>query len=78
DGNLISRIVPTFKQGEIVSTPRSLAFYAATEYGVVNLAGKSTWERAEAVISLAHPDFREDLIKEAEKMNIWRRSNKLK
>jgi len=78
DGNLISRIVPTFKQGEIVSTPRSLAFYAATEYGIVNLAGKSTWERAEAVISLAHPDFREDLIKEAEKMNIWRRSNKLK
>ena len=74
----MSRIVPTFAPGEIVSTPRSLAFYAATEYGVVNLAGLSTWERAEAVISLAHPDFREDLIREAEKMNIWRRSNKLR
>lgn len=78
DGNLESRIVPTFKPGEIVSTPRSLAFYAATEYGIVNLAGKSTWERAEDVISLAHPDFREDLIKEAEKMKIWRRSNKIR
>ncbi len=76
NGELESRIVPTFKPGEIVSTPRSLGFYAATEYGVVNLAGKSTWERAEAVISLAHPDFREDLIKEAEKMKIWRKSNK--
>lgn len=77
-GNLISRIVPTFKPGEIVSTPRSLAFYAATEYGVVNLAGKSTWERAEMVISIAHPDFREELIKQAEEMNIWRRSNKIR
>ena len=76
EGNLESRIVPTFKPGEIVSVPRSLAFYAVTEYGVVNLAGKSTWERAEAVISLAHPDFRDDLIREAEKMNIWRKSNK--
>lgn len=78
DGNLQSRIVPTFKPGEIVSTPRSLAFYAATEYGVVNLAGKSTWERAELVISIAHPDFREELIRQAEEMNIWRRSNKLR
>ncbi|MDO4482234.1 MAG: acetyl-CoA hydrolase/transferase C-terminal domain-containing protein [Bacillota bacterium] len=78
DGNLQSRIVPTFKPGEIVSTPRSLAFYAATEYGVVNLAGKSTWERAELVISIAHPDFREELIRQAEEMNIWRRSNKIR
>lgn len=78
DGNLQSRIVPTFKPGEIVSTPRSLAFYAATEYGVINLAGKSTWERAELVISIAHPDFREELIRQAEEMNIWRRSNKLR
>ena len=66
------------KSGEIVSTPRSLGFYLATEYGVVNLAGRSTWERAEMVISLAHPDFREELIQKAQEMNIWRRSNKLR
>ena len=77
-GNLQSRITPMLKSGEIVSTPRSLGFYLATEYGVVNLAGRSTWERAEMVISLAHPDFREELIQKAQEMNIWRRSNQLR
>jgi acyl-CoA hydrolase len=41
----------------------------------VNLKGKSTWERAEALISIAHPDFRDELLREAEKMGIWRRGN---
>ena len=50
--------------------------YTSTEYGMVNLKGLSTWERAEALISVAHPDFREQLIADAEKMHIWRRSNK--
>lgn len=50
--------------------------YVATEYGIVNLKARSTWQRAEALISIAHPDFREELIQEAEKMNIWRKSNK--
>ena len=43
---------------------------------MVTLTGLSTWERAEALISVAHPDFREQLIADAEKMHIWRRSNK--
>jgi len=49
-----------------------------TEYGIVNLKGKSTWERAEALISIAHPDFRDELVLEAEKMGIWRRSNRVR
>lgn len=76
DGTIESRIRPSFKPCTIVTTPRSMVNYVVTEYGIVSLKGRSTWERAEALISLAHPDFREDLIKDAERMNIWRRSNK--
>ena len=50
--------------------------YVVTEYGCVCLKGLSVWERAEKLISIAHPDFREELIREAEKLHIWRRSNK--
>ena len=46
-------------------------FWLATEYGAVNLAGKSSWERAEALISIAHPAFREELIRAAEAQRIW-------
>lgn len=70
-----SRIVPYFN-GDIVTDPRSQAYYIVTEYGAVNLAGRSTWERAEAVISIAHPDFRDDLISAAQQQKIWRYSNK--
>lgn len=71
-----SRIVPTLQTGGIVTVPRSLTSYVVTEYGVVNLCGKSTWDRAEALISIAHPDERDSLIKEAEHMKIWSRSNR--
>lgn len=70
-----SRIVPHFN-GDIVTDPRSQAYYIVTEFGAVNLAGRSTWERAERLISIAHPDFREKLINAAEQQKIWRRSNK--
>ncbi|MGI5962706.1 MAG: butyryl-CoA:acetate CoA-transferase [Lawsonibacter sp.] len=76
DGSLHSRIVPTLTPGSIATDPRSCVHYIVTEYGMVNLKGLSTWERAEALISIAHPDFREQLIQDAEKMHIWRRSNK--
>lgn len=75
DGTIRSRIVPTFN-GDIVTDPRSQAYYMVTEYGMVNLVGRSTWERAELLISIAHPDFRDELIREAEKHGIWIQSNK--
>lgn len=77
DGTVSSLILPTLPQGSIVSAPRSATHYVVTEYGAVNLKGKSTWERAELLISIAHPDFREDLIREAEKMGIWKNSSKV-
>lgn len=75
-GNLKSRIVPTLTNGSIATDPRSCVHYIVTEYGMVNMKGLSTWQRAEAIIGIAHPDFREQLIQDAEKMHIWRRSNK--
>ena len=76
-GQLESRIRPTLENGSIVTDTRANIHYLCTEYGCVNLKGLTTWEKAEALINVAHPDFREDLIKEAEKMHIWRRSNKI-
>ena len=70
-----SRILPQFG-GDIVTTPRSEVFWLATEYGAVNLAGRSSWERAEALISIAHPDFRDELIRAAEAQHIWLPHNK--
>lgn len=77
DGSLYSLIMPTLPEGSIVSAPRSATHYIVTEYGAVNLKGKSTWERAELLISIAHPDFQEALIQSAEKMGIWKNSSKI-
>ena len=76
DGTMKSRIVPTLTNGSICTDPRSCVHYIVTEYGMVNLKGLSTWERAEKIISIAHPGFREELIRQAEKMGLWRKSNK--
>ncbi|MEA1961787.1 MAG: acetyl-CoA hydrolase/transferase C-terminal domain-containing protein [Bacillota bacterium] len=75
-GNVHSRIVPTLEPGAIVTTPRSLVDYIVTEYGKAKIKGESTWRRAELLIELADPRFRDDLVKEAQRMRIWRLSNK--
>ena len=64
-GERRSRIVLTLTPGNIVTTPRSDVMYVVTEYGIVNLKGKCVAERAKAIIGLAHPDFREDLERQA-------------
>ena len=76
DGTVESRIQPTLAPGAIVTDTRANTHYLVTEYGKVCLKGLSTWERTEKIISIAHPDFRDWLIEEADKMHIWRRSNK--
>lgn len=65
NGKATSRIVPGFTPGTTVTTPRTDVMYVVTEYGIVNLKGKSISERALALISIAHPDDRESLLQEA-------------
>jgi acyl-CoA hydrolase len=60
----ISRIVPTLKPGAGVVTTRGHVQYVATEYGIVDLHGLNLKRRAEALISIAHPDFRAELARE--------------
>jgi acyl-CoA hydrolase len=69
-GERKSRIVPTLTPGNIVTTPRTDVMYVVTEYGLVNLKGKSVPERARALIDIAHPDFRESLEREARRLNL--------
>lgn len=65
-----SRIVSSLTPGNVVTTPRTDVMYVVTEYGIVNLKGKSVAERAKALISIAHPNFREQLEREAREKNI--------
>jgi itaconate CoA-transferase len=67
-GGNVSRIVPTLTPGAAVTTPRQDVHYLVTEYGIALLKGKSVPERAKAIIGLAHPKFRDQLIEEAKKL----------
>lgn len=73
----ISRIVPTLEEKAVV-VPRSDVYYVVSEFGVVNLFGKSLQERAMAMISLAHPDFRDELFFRAKELGLIGAESSLK
>lgn len=67
-GQRVSRIVPGLPPGTVVTSPRAFVHYVATEYGIAKLKGKSIRERANELIAIAHPDFRNELRAEAKRM----------
>jgi len=66
----ISRIVPTLTPGTHVSTSKNDINYVVTEYGVAQLRGKTAKQRCQALIAIAHPDFRAELTESAKKMHL--------
>ena len=64
----LSRIVPMLEPGSTLTTPRQYADYVVTEFGIVNLQGKTQRQRAEALIEIAHPDFQPELKAQAKRM----------
>ena len=65
NGKMISNILPVLEPGDMVTVPASDVSHVVTEYGCVNLKGKSVWQRAKALISIAHPAFRDELTEQA-------------
>lgn len=77
EGKKHSRIRPLLTPGSAVTVPRTQVQYLVTEYGKANMKALSTWGRAEALVGLAHPDFRDELIEAAREMKIWSRTNRI-
>ena len=77
EGVLHSRVKPLLSPGGIVTVPRTQVQYVVTEYGKVNMKARSIWGRAESLINIAHPDFRDELIKAAQEMKIWSKTNRI-
>ena len=67
-GRRVSRIVPMLEPGSVVTAQRAFVDFVVTEYGIASLRGKSLKQRAAALIEVAHPDFREDLKREAKRL----------
>lgn len=77
EGNIHSNIVPFFKPGTRVTIPRTYVDRVVTEYGIAPIRGLPNWLRAENLIKIAHPKFRDELIKAANEQKIWRKTNKI-
>jgi 4-hydroxybutyrate CoA-transferase len=69
DGTLVSRIAVMLKPGAGVTTTRNHVHWVTTEYGMVNLHGKTIRQRAQLLISIAHPQFRDVLTRQAKELN---------
>lgn len=69
-GQAVSKIVPNITPGGIITTPRSCADYVVTEFGVAKIKGQSIRQRVKNIISIAHPDFRDELLWEAKRRNL--------
>lgn len=70
-GGTVSRIQPGLTPGSVVSISRNVVDYVVTEYGIAHLRGKTVRQRRDALIAIAHPDFRQQLREEADKLMIW-------
>lgn len=77
DGSFQSRIRPLLTPGAACTISRQLSHYIVTEYGKALMKCQSIWVRTENLINIAHPDFREELIAEANKMGLWKKTNKI-
>ncbi|MDD3268016.1 MAG: acetyl-CoA hydrolase/transferase C-terminal domain-containing protein [Syntrophomonadaceae bacterium] len=77
NGNLQSKIKPFLTPGAACTVSRQMTHYIVTEYGKALMKCQSIWKRTENLIEIAHPKFRDELIKEAEKLGFWKRSNKI-
>jgi acyl-CoA hydrolase len=69
-GQTRSNIVPLLEHGDMVTVPATEVSWIVTEYGAVNLRGRTTWQRAKLLISIAHPDFGAELQEAAERINV--------
>jgi acyl-CoA hydrolase len=67
-GEVVSRIAGLLPEGSVVSTPRHHTGVVVTEYGAAELAGLTVRERAHSLVDIAHPDFRDELRKVADRL----------
>ncbi|MDD3899097.1 MAG: acetyl-CoA hydrolase/transferase C-terminal domain-containing protein, partial [Syntrophomonadaceae bacterium] len=76
-GNLQSKIRPFLTPGAACTVSRQMTHYIVTEYGKALMKCQSVWKRTDNLINIAHPQFRDELIKEAQKLGFWKRTNKI-
>ncbi|MDR2048897.1 MAG: butyryl-CoA:acetate CoA-transferase [Treponema sp.] len=76
-GNIKSNVMFKFEEGTQITVPANMTNYVVTEYGAVNLKCESLWDRIEKLVSIAHPAVRDDLLNQAKKAGLFKRSNRI-